>query len=84
MVLRETGTILPILILMRMPIKNGRPRVNAKPYQPNICAVQLRSQIFGRPSTRTAPCKRSLNGVALYDSYIFFFFEGVQDSQNAA
>ena len=32
MVLRETGTKLLIIILMRMPTKDGWPRVNAKPY----------------------------------------------------
>ena len=47
MVLRETGAILLIIIVMRMPIKDGLPRVNAKPYRPNECAVQPRSQIFG-------------------------------------
>ena len=45
---------------MRMPIKDGRPRVNVKPYRPNICTVQLKGQTFGWPSTRAAPCKRSL------------------------
>ena len=41
---------------MPMPIKDSRPRVNAKPYRPTICTVQLKSQIFGRPSTQAAPC----------------------------
>ena len=45
---------------MRMPIKDGRPRVNTKPYRPNICTVQLKGQIFGQLSIRVAPCKRSL------------------------
>ena len=59
MVLRETGAKLLIITLMRMPIKDDRPCVNAKPYRPNICTVQLRGQIFGWPSTQAAPCKRS-------------------------
>ena len=50
MVLRETGAILLIMIVMRMPMKDGRPRVNVKPYRPNICTVQVRGQIFDRPS----------------------------------
>ena len=45
MVLRETGAILLIIIVMRI-MKDGRPRVNVKPYRPNICTVQVRSQIF--------------------------------------
>ena len=32
MVFREAGTILLIKMVMRMPIRDGRPRVNAKPY----------------------------------------------------
>ena len=50
MVLRQAGAILLMIIVLRMTIKDGRPRVNAKPYRPNICTVQLRGQIFGRPS----------------------------------
>ena len=50
MVLRQTGTILLMMIVLRMTIKDGRPRVNAKPYRPNICTVQLCGQIFGLPS----------------------------------
>ena len=46
MVLGETGTILLMEIVMRMPIKDGRPRVNAKLCRPNICTVQLRGQVF--------------------------------------
>ena len=52
MVLRKTGAILLVIIVMRMPIKDGRPRVNAKPYRLNICMVQLRGQIFDRPRGR--------------------------------
>ena len=66
MVLRETGAILLTIIVMRMPIKDGRPRVNAKPYRPNICTVQLRGQIFGWPSTRAVPCKPSLTRCFIY------------------
>ena len=31
MVLREIGAKLLIMILMRLPVKDGRPHVNAKP-----------------------------------------------------
>ena len=34
MVLRQTGAILLIIIVLRMPIKDSRPPVNAKPYRP--------------------------------------------------
>ena len=49
MVLRETGTILLKLTLMRMPIKYGRPRVNAKPYRPNICADNYAAKYSAGP-----------------------------------
>ena len=60
MVLRETGAKLLTIILIGMHIKNGWPCVNAKPYRPNICTVQLRGQIFSRPRTRAALRGRSL------------------------
>ena len=37
-VVNEVGDSL-LSLLLRMPIKDGRPRVNAKPYRPNICTV---------------------------------------------
>ena len=56
---------------MRMPIKDGRPRVNAKPYRPNVCTAQLNGQVFGRPSTRATPCKRKLSVlISSFDSLL--------------
>ena len=60
MVLRETGAKLLMIIQMRMPMKDGRPRVNVKQNRPNACTVQLRCQIFSWPSARASPCRKSV------------------------
>ena len=57
MVFRELGGKLLIIMLMCIALKDGQPRVNAKPYQPNMCTEQLRRQTFGRPCTRAAQLK---------------------------
>ena len=60
MVLRKTGTKLLMIVLICMAIKDSRLRLNAKPHLLNIYTVQLRGQVFGRPSTPVVPCQRSL------------------------
>ena len=56
-ILRETVAKLLIKILMRMPIKKGRPRVNPKPYRPKIFS-QSACQVLKRPSLNAAKGKQ--------------------------
>ena len=63
MVLRETGAKLLIIIQMRMPIKDGRPRVNTTLHRPNIWTAQLRRQTFGRPNIERPRVKATLESL---------------------
>ena len=43
---------------MRLPIKDGRPRVNAKPYRPNIC-FQMKISIVNKKLTNVQSDKKN-------------------------
>ena len=56
MVLRQTGAMLLMIIVLRLPINDGRPRVNAKPCRQNICTVHAAIMKAGTYQVKNIIC----------------------------
>ena len=56
---------------MRMPIEYGRPRVNAKPYRPNICADNYAAKYSAGPVLERARVSAALRRISFSCSLRF-------------